>query len=145
MAVREYEPHDEAEVVALWHAVFGYPEPRNDPRRVLAHKLDWDSHVLVAVEQQKVVGTILVGYDGHRGWLYRLAVAEPMRRLGIGRELVRAAEALLAHLGCAKVNLQLFPHNEQGVKFWHSVGYRVEERISMGRELRDDLPGGCSG
>ena len=142
MAVREYEPHDETEVVALWNDVFGYPEARNEPRRVLQKKLDWDPHLLVAIEQQKLAGTIMVGYDGHRGWLYRLAVAEPMRRLGIGRELVRAAELLLGHLGCAKVNLQLFPHNEHAVKFWQAVGYRVEPRVSMGKDLSDTTPGG---
>ena len=143
MAVREYEAHDEAEVIALWNDVFGYPEARTEPRRVLQRKLDWDSHLLVAVEQKKIAGTIMVGYDGHRGWLYRLAVAEPMRRLGIGRELVRAAEALLAHLGCAKVNLQLHAHNAEGVKFWQSVGYHIEERISMARDLSGAPPGGC--
>ena len=77
----------------------------------------------------------MVGYDGHRGWLYRVAVAPAARRQGLGRALVRAAEAELAALGCAKVNLQLHAHNAEGQAFWRALGYQVEPRVSLGKEL----------
>jgi ribosomal protein S18 acetylase RimI-like enzyme len=102
---------------------------------VLADKLSWDGRLLVAEEGGRVTGTLMVGYDGHRGWLYRLAVDERARRQGIGRGLVREAERLLLELGCAKVNVQLHEHNEAGARFWQSVGYGREARIDMGKDL----------
>lgn len=133
--IRSYEATDRDAVVALWNQVFGYPEARNDPARVISDKLARDELLFVAVDGQHVIGTLMVGYDGHRGWLYRAAVAESARRQGVGRELVRRAEAELAALGCAKINLQLHAHNEAGTRFWQALGYVVEPRISMGKDV----------
>lgn len=133
--IRPFTPADEAEVCALWARVFGYTEERNTPEKVLADKLRWDGRLLVAEESGRVIGTLMVGYDGHRGWLYRLAVDEGARRRGVGRRLVREAEQLLTALGCAKVNLQLHEHNDAGARFWASVGYGREARIDMGKDL----------
>ena len=89
----------------------------------------------VAVEGNEVIGTIMAGYDGHRGWLYSVAV-DPNRRLaGLGRSLVQHAESALADLGCMKVNLQLLASNEATAAFYRSVGYSVEPRVSMGKVL----------
>lgn len=73
--------------------------------------------------------------DGVRGWLYHLAVASEFRRRGFATGLVRAAEDGLRRLGCPKVNLQIRPTNHEVVAFYRSVGYEVEERVSMGRRL----------
>lgn len=135
MRIRLFEPADAADVSALWARVFGYTEARNAPEKVLADKLRWDGRLLVAEENGGVIGTLMVGYDGHRGWLYRLAVDEGARRRGIGRRLVREAEQLLTALGCAKVNLQLHEHNDAGARFWESVGYGREARVDMGKDL----------
>lgn len=135
MQIRLFAPPDETQVCALWSRVFGYQEPRNAPSKVIADKLSWDGRLLVAVEAERVIGTLMLGYDGHRGWLYRLAVDEAARRRGIGRQLVRRAEALLSELGCAKVNLQLHAHNHAAARFWESVGYGREARVDMGKDL----------
>jgi len=135
ITVRKLEPADHAAVASLWGLVFGYTEPRNDPARVLGAKLAWDERVLVAVEDRAVLGSIMIGFDGHRGWLYRVAVSGAVRRRGIGSRLVRAAEAELVALGCAKVNLQLHVHNADGEAFWRALGYEVEPRVSMGKDL----------
>lgn len=143
MIIRELAPGDEAQICALWQEVFGYAEPRNDPARVLAEKLRWDARgaaveapgLLVAVDAPRIVGTLMFGYDGHRGWLYRMAVASRARRRGVGRQLVAAAERRLAALGCPKVNLQLHAHNAAGARFWAALGYAREPRIDMGKEL----------
>jgi ribosomal protein S18 acetylase RimI-like enzyme len=135
MQIRRFAPADAADVSALWARVFGYAEARNAPEKVLADKLRWDGRLLVAEENGSIMGTLMVGYDGHRGWLYRLAVDEGARRRGIGRQLVREAEQLLIALGCAKVNLQLHEHNDIGARFWQSVGYGREVRIDMGKDL----------
>ena len=135
ISVRKLEPADRDAVASLWSQVFGYSEPRNDPARVLAAKLAWDERVLVAVEGPNVLGSIMIGFDGHRGWLYRVAVAAAARRRGIGARLVRAAEAELFALGCLKINLQLHAHNSDGQAFWRALGYEIEPRISMGKDL----------
>jgi len=75
------------------------------------------------------------GYDGHRGWLYALAVLKSHRRRNIGTLLVREAEKRLKALGCAKVNLQIRASNSGVAAFYEGLGYSVEERISMGRRL----------
>ncbi|NDC71656.1 MAG: GNAT family acetyltransferase, partial [Betaproteobacteria bacterium] len=94
-----------------------------------------DSLFFVAVEGKEVIGTIMAGYDGHRGWLYSVAV-DPKRRLcGLGRSLVEHAERALADLGCMKVNLQLLATNEATAAFYKSLGYIVEPRVSMGKVL----------
>jgi ribosomal protein S18 acetylase RimI-like enzyme len=133
--VLEFAAADLDAVVALWNRVFGYAEPRNDPARVIAGKLAHDELLLVAAVGERVVGTLMVGYDGHRGWFYRAAVAEPERRRGVGRALVQQGEAELAALGCTKINLQLHAHNEAGVRFWQALGYVTEPRVSMGKDV----------
>lgn len=133
--VREFAEADLDAVVALWQRVFGYPEPRNDPAHVITTHLGHGGLLLVAADGEAVIGTLMVGYDGHRGWLYRAAVAESARRGGVGRALVQRAEAELARLGCAKINLQLHVHNEAGARFWQALGYVVEPRVSMGKNL----------
>ena len=136
MDIRAMQPADADAVAALWSDTFGYTEARNEPHRVIADKLEVrDDLLLVAEVDGRVVGTLLVGYDGHRGWLYRCAVADDHRRQGIARALVRAGEARLEALGCAKVNLQLHVTNEAGKRFWAAMGYGEEARVSMGKDL----------
>ncbi len=75
------------------------------------------------------------GFDGHRGWVYYLAVALEHRRKGIARELMSALEARLLDYGCTKVNLQVRATNQDVVDFYLELGYAVEDRISMGKRL----------
>jgi len=77
----------------------------------------------------------MAGYDGHRGWLYSVAVREKNRRSGAGTALVRQAEQALHALGCGKVNLQVRTTNDAVVRFYERLGYAVEDRISLGRRL----------
>jgi GNAT superfamily N-acetyltransferase len=144
MQVRRFAPGDREAVIALWRDVFGYAEARNRPERVLSDKLAFDDGLLfVAVDDTRLVGTLLAGYDGHRGWFHRMAVAPRARRQGIGRALVKAAESALHALGCAKINLQTHVHNETAVSFWKQLGYAVEARVSMGKDLTGATDGGC--
>jgi ribosomal protein S18 acetylase RimI-like enzyme len=123
-------------VVALWKSVFGYAAPHNDPATVIAQKMRTDPGLfLVATWQGTVLGTIMGGYDGHRGWIYTLAVDPGHRRRGIATALVRQVEGLLAKRGCLKVNLQVLASNPQPVGFYQKLGYSVEERVSMGKLL----------
>ena len=77
----------------------------------------------------------MAGYDGHRGWLYSLAVAPEARRRGLGSQLVVHAQSALAKLGCQKLNLQVRADNGEVAAFYQSLGFDIEERISMGKRI----------
>jgi ribosomal protein S18 acetylase RimI-like enzyme len=132
MQIRVFDEADEPAVVALWKQVFAYPEPRNDPAAVIRHKLAAQRNLFfVAVADGKVAGTVMGGYDGHRGWIYSLAVDPAYRGQKLGTTLVRHVEKALADLGCPKINLQVLPTNVGTVEFYEKLGYRVEERLRV--------------
>jgi ribosomal protein S18 acetylase RimI-like enzyme len=129
-----------SQVMALWETVFGYEAKHNEPSLVIDKKREVDDLFFVAVDGRTVVGTVMCGYDGHRGWIYSLAVAASHRRRGIGSRLVSHAEHALGRRGCMKVNLQIMEGNESVAAFYSSLGYGVEKRISMGKLLPEDMP-----
>lgn len=140
--LREYnDSTDREQVISLWGAVFGYETAHNDPSLAIAKKLRANDHLFfVADDEGQLVGTAMAGYDGHRGWLYAIAVHPDYRRTGLGSRLVRQAEEALVAAGCMKVNLQLLATNEATASFYKSLGYAVEPRISMGRVLHENVP-----
>ena len=124
------------QVVALWKSIFGYDSPHNEPHFVIDKKLAvGDGLFFVAEVGGKVVGTIMAGYDGHRGWIYSLAVLPEYRMRGIGSLLVRHAEKQLHRLNCPKINLQVLQGNEAVIEFYRNLGYQTEQRISMGKRM----------
>ena len=90
---------------------------------------------LVGEFQGDVVGTVIAGFDGYRGWVYHLAVDPRCRRRGFGRELMREAEARLRALGCPKLNLQVRSSNTEVIEFYERLGYSIEDRASLGKIL----------
>ena len=134
--IRPYTESDEAGVVALWREVFPNAPAHNDPRFDIQRKLSVQPQLfLLAIAGSEIVGTAMAGYDGHRGWVYYVAVSPRFRRQGIGTALMKRAEGGLARLGCPKINLQVRASNEAVVSFYRALGYEVEERISMGKRL----------
>lgn len=132
-----------SQVIELWHAVFGYEAAHNAPALAIDKKLAvQDELYFVALAGDIVTGTILAGYDGHRGWLYSVAVHPAHRNCGIGSALVRHAERALTDRGCMKVNLQIVGGNEGVSRFYAALGYAVEERISMGKRIAQNIPAG---
>ncbi len=139
--IRTYSPSDEQAVVALWRQIFGYPAPHNDPLTVIQHKMAVQPDLLFVAEVEgNVVGTVMGGYDGHRGWIYSLAVTAAHRHKGIGAALMRHAEAALTQRGCLKINLQILASNGDVTAFYKKLGYSVEERISMGKTTSQTCP-----
>ena len=136
MEIRAYQARDHDGVVALWRAVFPDAPPRNDPILDIRRKLAVQPELfLVALRRDALVGTCMAGFDGHRGWVHLVAVAPNARRRGIGSALMRKAEALLAELGCPKLNLQVRASAPEAVPFYEKLGFQIEERISMGKIL----------
>lgn len=129
------------QVIALWLAVFGYETAHNSPNLVIDKKIAVsDGLFFVAVADVAIVGTIMAGYDGHRGWIYSVAVHPDHRKQGIGSNLVAHAERALTERGCMKVNLQIMEGNEAVAAFYSSLGYSVEKRVSMGKRIHENIP-----
>src|SRR5581483_2619320 len=129
-----------SQVAALWETDFGYEAAHNNPGLVIDKKLQVDDQLFfVAVADDAVVGTSRAGYDGHRGWIYSVAVSPAHRRRGIGRELVSHAERALISQGCVKINLQILEENGSVSAFYASLGYAIEKRVSMGKRIAENV------
>lgn len=134
--IRTYRPEDRAQVIAILEQVLGYTDAHNQATISVDRKAAYQSELfLVATAGSRILGTIMGGYDGHRGWIYSLAVAADARGQGIGTRLVRAVEQALADLECPKIKLEVIPENQEVVAFYEALGYNVEERISLGKRL----------
>ena len=132
MLIRRYQPIDRQPVIDLWTSVFNDKQPHNSPARMIDAKLAVDDLIFVALLDTQVVGSCMAGYDGHRGWLYAVAVVPQYRRNGTGAALVKEAIAALNSLGCIKVNLQIRSHHRQVADFYQALGFNIEDRLSMG-------------
>ena len=131
-----------AGVIRLWQEVFGYSAAHHDPGLNIDKKLAvGDDLFFVALDGDAVIGTILAGYDGHRGWLYSVAVDAGHRKQGVGADLVAHAEQALAVRGCMKINLQIIGGNEAVAAFYESLGFLIEPRVSMGKRIAANVPG----
>jgi ribosomal protein S18 acetylase RimI-like enzyme len=135
VTITRFVPEDAAGIITLWSNVFAGDPPWNEPRAMLERKLAVDDLVFVARSDDRVVGTVLGGYDGVRGWIYHLAVAPSDRRWGIATRLMHEVERALSALGCPKINLQVRATNAAVVGFYRTLGYELEERVSLGKRV----------
>ncbi|MBR12292.1 MAG: GNAT family acetyltransferase [Acidimicrobiaceae bacterium] len=141
LVVRTAIPADHERILELWEAC-GLTRPWNDPRRDLERKLAHDPELLLVgtapddtTTANKVVATLMAGYEGHRGWLNYLAVDPAASGRGFGRAIVTEGERRLEALGCPKINLQVRHDNMAAIGFWEALGYMVDDAVSMGRRL----------
>lgn len=140
LTIEPFRADDRDAVVKLWERC-DLTRPWNDPALDVERKLERDpAGFLVGSIGDRIVASVMVGYDGHRGWINYLAVDPDARGSGHGRSLMRAAEAHLLALGCPKVNLQIRTSNLDAVRFYESIGYGFDDVVSMGRRLIDDDP-----
>jgi ribosomal protein S18 acetylase RimI-like enzyme len=134
--VMRYSPEYFEGVKSLWQEAFPQDPPWNKADAAVPAKLAVQPELfLVALAGDQVIGSIMAGYDGHRGWLYAVAVLNSHRRLGVGTALVRDAEERLRSMGCGKINLQVRASNAAVIGFYNQLGYEVEERTSMGKRI----------
>lgn len=136
MTIRDAVPEDEAAIVALWHAcdlVASYNDPAADFRFALSGAC---SGVMVGEDGgSRVIGSVMVGHDGHRGWVYYVASAPEDRGQGIGRQMVQAAEEWLRTRKVAKVQLLVRETNTKVVSFYERLGFEVSPRTVMAKWL----------
>ncbi|WP_250483167.1 GNAT family acetyltransferase [Caballeronia sp. GaOx3] len=140
MIIRTFDAGDRDAVIALWRDVF--PEyadasrPQRDPALSIVNKMKMQPELFfVGAVDGEVIGTVMAGYDGHRGWVYSLAVTPSLRGRGHGRALMMHAEAVLTKLGCPKVNLQILSVKTELRGFYEKLGYRMDEVVSLGKRL----------
>jgi ribosomal protein S18 acetylase RimI-like enzyme len=134
--ISPFRDDDRDAVIDLWEDVFPGDPAHNRSADMIDRKLRVQPELfLVARDADAVVGAVMAGYDGVRGWIHRLAVRESARRLGVGTALLRAAEAGLARLGCPKVNLQVRSVNADVIAFYRAAGYEVDDNVSLARLL----------
>ena len=142
--VRAFQLPDEAAVVALWRDC-GLLRPWNDPHKDIVRKLAVQPELfLVLVEQggdgaERVIGSAMAGYDGHRGSVYYLGVEPSRQRMAWGRLLMAEVEQRLLALGCPKVNLLVRTSNQKVLAFYDRLGYSQDEALSLGHRLIPDL------
>lgn len=140
MQIRCYAPSDEEAVVKLWEDC-GLTRPWNDPRKDIARKLTEHPELfLVGTADGAVMASIMIGYEGHRGWVNYLAVAPAYRKRAIGRQLMAEAEQRLTALGCPKLSLMVRSSNAEVVAFYRQLGYVQDDVIALGKRLIVDEP-----
>jgi ribosomal protein S18 acetylase RimI-like enzyme len=135
MEIRSADETDETEIVALWRAcglVVPYNDPAADFRQARAKA---NSDVLAGAEAGAIVAAVMVGHDGHRGWIYYLAVAPQRQGRGLGRAILRAAEAWLGARGIAKLQLMVRKSNAPVLKFYETLGFEPSDVVVMQRWL----------
>ena len=126
---------DVADVIALWQRC-GLTRPWNDPAADIAlARHGENAAMLVGRDDRGIVASVLVGHDGHRGWVYYVAVDPDCRHKGYGRVIMDAAEQWLRRRGIEKLQLMVRPDNSQVQAFYQSLGYLEQERIIYAKWL----------
>ena len=138
MTIRNAVPEDELSIVVLWRScdlVASYNDPGADFRFAMQGS---SSAVLVAEDDEVgVTGSVMVGHDGHRGWLYYLATAPDARGQGVGRAMVEAGERWLSARAVRKVQLMVRRTNKGVVSFYKHLGYEDTPRVIMAKWLAE--------
>ena len=133
--IRRARDEDRAAVIALWEAC-GLTRPWNDAATDFARAVAGAGSDIFVLEQEgQLAATVMVGDDGHRGWVYYLGVAPDHRGHGLGRVLMEAAEAWLQDRGAPKIQLMVRDNNEPAIGFYKALGYEVQPVVTIGKRL----------
>lgn len=126
---------DTEALLALWEAC-GLTRPWNDPRADIALALETPtSDVLILRDTDQIIASAMVGFDGHRGWVYYLAVAPSARGRGLGRQMMDACEHWLRVRGSPKIQFMVRDDNANALGFYARLGYECQAVVTLGRRL----------
>ncbi|MCP4487974.1 MAG: GNAT family acetyltransferase [Gammaproteobacteria bacterium] len=138
MEIRQFRDGDESAVVRLWQDC-ELVVPWNDPQKDIQRKLDAGVELFLVGElEEKLIASVMGGYDGHRGWIYYLAVAPMFRKRGFAQTMMAEIESRLLALGCAKINLMVRNTNTEVIEFYNTLGYALDKSVGMGKRLIAD-------
>jgi 4-oxalocrotonate tautomerase family enzyme len=133
--IRSYQTADESAVIDLWHRC-NLVVPQNDPQKDIEMKCRVQADLfLVGTIDDRVVATAMAGYDGHRGWIYYMAVDPDCQRQQIGSRMMQEAESALKKRGCTKINIQVRTSNQAVIAFYERLGFASDEVIGLGKRL----------
>ena len=133
--IRVFQDSDRSDVIDLWHRC-NLVVPQNDPQLDIDKKLEVQSDLFfVGTISNRIVATAMAGYDGHRGWVYYLAVDPDYQRKQVGRRMMKKAEAALKERGCPKINLQVRTSNLAVIAFYERLGFSNDDVIGLGKRL----------
>lgn len=135
LAIAPIEDNDIADVIALWQRC-GSTRPWNDPAADIAlARKETNSTVLLGRNDGVLVASVLVGHDGHRGWVYYVTADPEHRFKGFGRAIMSAAEDWLRARGIAKLQLMVRKDNAKVHAFYQSIGYYNQETVTFAKWL----------
>jgi len=139
MIIRPYIHSDENDVISLWTDC-GLVVPWNDPAKDIQRKMDENPDLFfVGSIDGAIAGSCMAGYDGHRGWIYYLAITPALQRKGLARKLVQHAENVLSRLGCPKINLMVRNTNDQAIQFYHKIGFNSDPVSVLSKRIETDV------
>lgn len=135
LSIIPYSNQYQTAVIELWQQC-NLIVPSNDPIEDIQKKMEFQPTLFfIALLHDQVIGSIMVGYEGHRGWINYLAVLPSYQKQGYGKLLINKAITELRKLGCRKVNLQIRPTNLRVIEFYQHLGFKQEDRINMSLRL----------
>ena len=138
LLIRPFKEGDEEALVSLWN-MCKLTVPWNNPYKDIARKLKVQAELfLVGYLKDKLIASVMAGYDGHRGWINYFAVHPDFQARGYGKQLMDNVENGLRELGCPKINLQIREGNDKVLTYYQKLGFVEEKRINMGKRLEDD-------
>ena len=138
LLVRPFKEGDKEALVSLWN-MCKLNVPWNNPYKDIAKKLKVQAELfLVGYLEDKLIASVMAGYDGHRGWINYFAVHPDFQARGYGKQLMDNVENGLRELGCPKINLQIRGGNDKVFSYYQKLGFVEEKRINMGKRIEDD-------
>jgi len=138
MEIRVYQKSDENDVVKLWKEC-GVIVPWNNPQLDIDRKLKENlEEILVGLIDDDIMATAMVGYDGHRGWVYYLGIKPKYQKMGYGYQIMEAAEKYLLESGCPKINIMVRDTNSEVINFYEAIGYEKQNIVTLGKRLIPD-------
>ena len=138
LLIRQFKEGDKEALVSLWN-MCKLTVPWNNPYKDIARKLKVQAELfLVGYLEDKLIASVMAGYDGHRGWINYFAVHPDFQARGYGKQLMENVENGLRELGCPKINLQIREGNDKVFSYYQKLGFVEEKRINMGKRLEDD-------
>ena len=138
LLIRPLKEGDEEALVSLWN-MCKLTVPWNNPYKDIVRKLKVQADLfLVGYLEDKLIASVMAGYDGHRGWINYFAVHPDFQARGYGKQLMDNVENRLRELGCPKINLQIREGNDKVLSYYQKLGFVEEKRINMGKRLEDD-------
>ncbi len=135
--IRAFEAQDEMHVTALWESC-ALTRPWNPPKRDISEKQKLQDELFLVLEYEKqIIGSVMAGYDGHRGSVNYLAVHPDFRGNGYAKLLMEAVEKRLRQMGCPKINLMVRKDNLAVLDFYETRGYQEQDCVVLGKWLND--------